>query len=170
MTTLSALDPARALPDDASRALLIGRLWQPGVGPTPVALRGDALVDLSRLGATVSELLEADDAARAIAAALPGAPALAEASAVLRDCDEAARDESKPWLLAPCDLQVIKAEPPSTSWLRLGCLAATPASTRHLGRSFPGPHRRGVGTRSDEQDRDARCTALRASPHSGSGP
>ena len=109
MNPLSALDPTHALPGDASRALLIGRLWQPGVGPTPVALRGDALVDLSHLGATVSGLLEADDAARAIAAALPDAPALAQAAAALRNCDEAARDESKPWLLAPCDLQVIQA-------------------------------------------------------------
>ena len=109
MNPLSALDPLRALPGDASRALLIGRLWQPGVGPTPVALRGDALVDLSRLGATVSELLEAEDAARAIAAALPGAPALAQAAEALRNSDESTRDDAKPWLLAPCDLQVIKA-------------------------------------------------------------
>jgi fumarylacetoacetate (FAA) hydrolase family protein len=62
MDPLNALEPARALPEDASNALLISRLWQPGVGPTPVALRGDVLVDLSRLAPTVSQLFELDAA------------------------------------------------------------------------------------------------------------
>jgi fumarylacetoacetate (FAA) hydrolase family protein len=109
MDPLNALEPARALPEDASNALLISRLWQPGVGPTPVALRGDVLVDLSRLAPTVSQLFELDEAARMVAGALPGAPVVADVASALANSDETARDAARPWLLAPCDLQVIKA-------------------------------------------------------------
>ncbi|MDQ0586539.1 fumarylacetoacetate hydrolase family protein [Variovorax paradoxus] len=104
-----SLDLSRTLPDDAADALLIGRLWQPGIGPTVVACHDGMLLDLSRLAATASQLLELPDVASAVRAALPTAPPLAPLVRVLANSDEALRDESHPWLLAPCDLQVIKA-------------------------------------------------------------
>ena len=103
------LDLSRTLPDDAADALLIGRLWQPGIGPTVVACHGGMLCDLSRLGATVSQLLELPSVASAVGAFLSSATPLASLESVLANSDEGKRDELRPWLLAPCDLQVVKA-------------------------------------------------------------
>ncbi|MBS0344050.1 MAG: fumarylacetoacetate hydrolase family protein [Proteobacteria bacterium] len=105
------LTPAKSLPRDAQRATLVGRLWQPGLGPTLVAVREGGLHDLSRLAPTCSELLERSDAAARVHAALAdgSAPRIADLGAALANSQQDARDESRPWLLAPCDLQVIKA-------------------------------------------------------------
>ena len=106
------LTPEQSLPADAHRATLVGRLWQPGIGPTLVALHDGALHDLTRAVApTCSELLELDDAAGRVHAALAAgqAPRVAELTPVLANSDETARNPAQPWLLAPCDLQVIKA-------------------------------------------------------------
>lgn len=99
------------LPQDAARALLVGRLWQPEVGPVLIAVHGDQLVDLSRLAPTMSQLLEGDAPAAAVRAALRdgAAPRIAALDAVIANCDEATRDPARPWLLAPCDLQAVKA-------------------------------------------------------------
>ncbi|MDR7375466.1 fumarylacetoacetate (FAA) hydrolase family protein [Rhodoferax ferrireducens] len=104
-----SLDLSRTLPEDAADALLIGRLWQPGVGPTVVACRDGMLLDLSRLGATVSQLLELPNVASAVRAFLSSATPLASLESVLANSDEGKRDQVRPWLLAPCDLQVVKA-------------------------------------------------------------
>jgi fumarylacetoacetate (FAA) hydrolase family protein len=97
------------LPDDADRALLIGRLWLPEVGPVLVAHQGGVLFDLSPLAPTSSQLLELDEPAAAVRAALPTLKVVAPLADVLANSDELRRDASRPWLLAPCDLQVIKA-------------------------------------------------------------
>lgn len=103
------LDLSRTLPDDAEQALLIGRLWQPGLGPVLVACVDRELRDLSALAGTSSQLLEHDDPAAAVRAMLPAAPRVAALADVLANGDEGGRDRSRPWLLAPCDLQVVKA-------------------------------------------------------------
>ena len=103
------LDLSHTLPDDAATALLVGRLWQPGVGPTVVACHEGALHDLSHLAPTTSQLFERDDAAAAVRAALPTAPRITGLAAVLANADETGRNPGQPWLLAPCDLQVLKA-------------------------------------------------------------
>ncbi len=95
------------LPADAAQASLIGRLWLPGQGPTPVALRADGqLVDLAHLAPTVSALLDLPDPAGAVRAWLdsdrPGLGAAAELA-------NAAQGDDQRHLLAPCDLQPIKA-------------------------------------------------------------
>ena len=107
-----SLDFSNTLPHDAAdahAALLIGRLWQPGIGPTLVACHGGALFDLSRLAPTSSQLLEQSAPAAAVRAALATAPRIAGLATVLANSDESVRDPGQPWLLAPCDLQVIKA-------------------------------------------------------------
>jgi fumarylacetoacetate (FAA) hydrolase family protein len=95
----------QTLPADAARATLVGRLWRPGAegGPTPVAVRGQRLVDLSPLAATISGLLELPDPAAAVRAF--DGEEIAGLDAVLQS---AAGDEHA-HLLAPCDLQAIKA-------------------------------------------------------------
>jgi len=103
------LSPAAILPTDADRALLVGRAWLPAAGgPAPVAVRGDTLVDLSKVAPTVSLLLARADPAADIRAARD-LPVVGKLAAVLANSDPSTREASKPWLLAPNDLQAIKA-------------------------------------------------------------
>jgi len=100
---------AACLPADRSRATLIVRVHVPEQrGPSPALVRDDAVFDLSRIAPTVQALLEIDDPVAAIGAAraLPRLGALAD---ILANSAEHERDSGKPWLLAPCDLQAIKA-------------------------------------------------------------
>ena len=103
------LTAADTLPTDADRALLVGRLWSPGTGPVLVACHQGALHDLSAVAATSSQLLALPDPAAAVRAALPTAPRLCSLDAALANSDETSRQPNQPWLLAPCDLQVVKA-------------------------------------------------------------
>jgi fumarylacetoacetate (FAA) hydrolase family protein len=109
MTLSTAQTPSACLPLDRDRATLLGRLWLPEVGPCIVGVRGDDVVDLSALGPTTAHWFDLDDPAAAVRRALPSAPRLASLAEVLANGDEAARDPARPWLLAPCDVQVIKA-------------------------------------------------------------
>ena len=91
--------------DDAG--LYVGRVWREGVGPSVVAVCGGRMHDITGPAApTLSALLEADDIPGAVAAAecedIGSADDLAGASVEPSDPD-ATR------LLAPCDLQAVKA-------------------------------------------------------------
>ena len=100
---------AECLPVDRAHATLLGRVWSPAVaGPVLAILRDDVLFDLSRVAPTAQGLLEMDDPVRAIRAA-GDLPRIAELSRVLANSSERERDGEMPWLLAPCDLQAIKA-------------------------------------------------------------
>jgi len=104
------LSASSSLPSDAERATLVGRLWQPGVGPVLVGVHDGSLYDLSKLAPTMSDLLEAKGSpAEAVRRALQGAPRIASLDEAIANSDESVRDAAKPWLLAPCDLQAIKA-------------------------------------------------------------
>jgi fumarylacetoacetate (FAA) hydrolase family protein len=95
------------LPADAQQATLVGRAWVAGQGAVLVKVEGDMLVDLSRLAPTCSALLELPEPAAAVRAHR-GAP-IAPVADVLANSGADARVEDTPWLLAPCDLQAIKA-------------------------------------------------------------
>lgn len=101
---MSLTDPS-PLPTDATRALLLGRVWRPDTGgPALVAVRDGAVVDISAHAATMAELL--DHAERLhLARSAPG-EALGPVQALTA---EAAAVPQRPRLLAPCDLQAIKA-------------------------------------------------------------
>lgn len=102
------LDPNRCLPLDHDSALLVGRLWSPAVdGPVVVRVTANGVYDLSALAPTMSELLERPGIARAVADF--DAPRLAGLDEVVANSVETARDPARPWLLAPCDLQALKA-------------------------------------------------------------
>ena len=105
-----ALPVADCLPVDHADALLVGRAWKPGAngGPCVVALRGDALVDLTPLYPTTSMLLDGLDLAR-LKGQIAGASHFAPLAATIANSDEATRDRARPWLLAPTDLQALKA-------------------------------------------------------------
>ena len=98
-------------PEDTEHALLIGRIWQPGTGPVLVLATPEGLWDLSPLAPTSSALLELQDVAVRVRAHLASGQAsrLGSADAVIANSDEAHRDSSQAWLLAPCDLQAVKA-------------------------------------------------------------
>jgi len=99
----------RSLPEDASRAELIGRIWSPQAqGPVLVRVQGDSVHDLSSVAATCSQLLNLEDPLRAVRAC-GSLPRLASIAGLLGNSSPDRRDDREPWLLAPCDLQTIKA-------------------------------------------------------------
>src|SRR3954467_13760187 len=101
-------DLSAAVPQDGDAGALAGRVWRPGVGgPSVVAVRSDGLFDISRQFPTMRDLCEADDPAGALRAA-SGEP-LGALEPILSNTPPDARDASKPWLLAPIDLQAVKA-------------------------------------------------------------
>jgi len=100
---------SHCLPVDGDRALLIGRAWLPSAaGPAVISIRGDEVIDLSRVAATVSALFELDELPRRIAMA-KNLPIIGRVEATLANSAAEHRDAGRPWFLAPCDLQAIKA-------------------------------------------------------------
>jgi fumarylacetoacetate (FAA) hydrolase family protein len=103
------LTSVNCLPAGDGDATLVGRVWLPDVdGPAPVLVRDDGLYDLSRAAPTCSQLLELDDPV----AAVRGAGALTRVASVQDALANSAADvrrPDRPWLLAPCDLQAVKA-------------------------------------------------------------
>lgn len=93
------------LPVDLDRALLVGRLWLEG-SPRLIAVRDGEVIDITDLGPTMSDLLDLEDPAQAVR----GAPArrIGPIDDILdNSCPEPTPEGS--FLLAPCDLQAIKA-------------------------------------------------------------
>ncbi len=101
------------LPQDSEAATLIGRAWLPGRrgGPTPFVLREGSLYDLSRVTPTSSSLLNAADPLRLVrdAIARGWAKPVADVAAALDNSHADRRNPSIPYILAPCDLQAIRA-------------------------------------------------------------
>jgi fumarylacetoacetate (FAA) hydrolase family protein len=109
VTMKERMTTADGLPADAERAVLVGRVFDPSVGgPTLVRVDRGAILDLSPIAPTASQLLELPDAARTIAAAR-GLRKVGSTADVLANSASDARDAARPWLLAPCDLQALKA-------------------------------------------------------------
>jgi fumarylacetoacetate (FAA) hydrolase family protein len=98
-----------SLPADRDRALLVGRAWLPAAdGPALVVLRGDDVLDLSRIAPTSSALLNLGDPVAAVRGA-DALPRIGSVADLLANSVEGSRDAAQPWLLAPNDLQAIKA-------------------------------------------------------------
>ena len=99
------LEAATTLPQDVDEAVLVGRLLDPQLGPCLVAVRGGELVDLTASGPTMSDLLDRPDRVEVVRSAAGGRTwALDEVLSAT-----AARDDARARLLAPFDLQVLKA-------------------------------------------------------------
>jgi fumarylacetoacetate (FAA) hydrolase family protein len=96
------------LPVDSARAALVGRVWDPQAGgPSVVAIRDGEVIDISAETPTMRDLCEADNPAR-LARSAKGR-LLGALADVLTNTPREGRDAGKPWLLAPVDLQAIKA-------------------------------------------------------------
>lgn len=87
------------LPDDDHDACLVGRIWVEDQvkGPRPVVVRGRELIDLSELASTMSDLLDQAD---------PASVVRSHRGPVLCTLADALSEHR---VLAPCDLQAIKA-------------------------------------------------------------
>ena len=94
---------------DFSRGTFVGRVWRPDVqGPAVVLLRDGGVFDITSADLpTMRDLLEKDDPAT-VARATP-AESLGALDAVLEASAEGEGDFARLHLLAPCDLQAVKA-------------------------------------------------------------
>jgi fumarylacetoacetate (FAA) hydrolase family protein len=102
------MTPEATLPGDGTAGALVGRVWLPQAqGPAVAAVRGEEVHDISRLAPTVRDLAELPDAA-ALVRDGKGEP-IGALAGILANTPESGRDPSRPWLLAPIDLQAIKA-------------------------------------------------------------
>ncbi|HEY0586935.1 MAG TPA: fumarylacetoacetate hydrolase family protein [Pseudoduganella sp.] len=90
------------LPDDVERALLVGRVWREGVGPAVVVVRQGEVFDITQTVPTVSALLERPDLHQLVNHCPGGS---------LGPVRELLENPAEPGvrMLAPCDLQAIKA-------------------------------------------------------------
>src|SRR5215467_3224044 len=103
-----ALTAKEVLPQDGTSGTLVGRVWLPEAGgPAVVAVRGDGVFDVSASFSTVSALCEQDDPAASLQAAK--GTRIGDLDGFLANTPPDRRDPTKPWLLAPLDLQVLKA-------------------------------------------------------------
>ncbi|MBB5605558.1 MULTISPECIES: fumarylacetoacetate hydrolase family protein [unclassified Janthinobacterium] len=100
---MQPISPSTILPVDFNAAVLVGRIWRDG--PCVIAVRNGEVIDITQTVSTVAELLDSGDAL-GIARHAPGV-SLGPVQALLELALSAPVDQ--PLLLAPCDLQAIKA-------------------------------------------------------------
>ncbi len=104
--TLSA---KTTLPQDGFAGTLIGRVWLPQEdGPAVVVIREDGVYDISRAAPTVAGLLNDKDPLALLRAA-PRDRRLGSLAELLANTPPDKRNPSEPFLLAPVDLQALKA-------------------------------------------------------------
>jgi fumarylacetoacetate (FAA) hydrolase family protein len=101
------LSPAATLPQDVAAAALAARIERPGVGPAIARIEGDVAIDVSAAFPTMRDLCETADPAAALRAA-SGEP-IGSLAAILANSAHDAHDPAAPHLLAPIDLQAVKA-------------------------------------------------------------
>jgi len=101
------------LPADGAAGALAGRVWRPEVGGTDVggpsvaAIREEGVFDISASFPTMRDLCESGDPAAALRQA--AGERIGDLAAILANSVESARDPALPRLLAPIDLQAVKA-------------------------------------------------------------
>ena len=103
-----SLNAAAILPDDGTAGTLVGRVWLPSaLGPSVVAVRGSGIYDVTSRFPTVSILAEENDPAGALRN-VEGIR-IGDLDRIAANTPPDGRDSGRPWLLAPIDLQVLKA-------------------------------------------------------------
>ncbi|MGF6743228.1 fumarylacetoacetate hydrolase [Paraburkholderia sp. CNPSo 3155] len=106
---MSATSSSSFLPGDLNDALLIGRVWrktEQHEGPCVVVVRGGEVFDITATVPTTADLFERDDAAQ-FARSAPGVPLGPVAQLI--DANQPGASAPAVRLLAPCDVQAIKA-------------------------------------------------------------
>src|SRR6516225_8288157 len=108
MAATVTLNAEQTLPADGYAGALAGRVWRPDVeGPSVVAIRAGGAFDISATFPTMRDLCETADPAASLRAA--AGERLGTLEDILANTPPDERNPSKPWLLAPVDLQAIKA-------------------------------------------------------------
>lgn len=104
MQPLSLTD---TLPADLDKALLVGRVWLEGPHPGPalITVQNGQVFDITAFGPTMADLLERDDVQEVVRRA--EGPNLGSIEALLANSQ--LPQPQAPYLLAPCDVQAIKA-------------------------------------------------------------
>ncbi|WP_315833027.1 fumarylacetoacetate hydrolase family protein [Bradyrhizobium prioriisuperbiae] len=103
-----ALNAVSVLPDDGTAGTLVGRVWLPAAaGPSVVAIRDGGVFDVTSRFPTISALAEEVDPAVALRGVV--GVHIGDLDGILANTPPDRRDVTKPWLLAPVDLQVLKA-------------------------------------------------------------
>ncbi|KQW96620.1 fumarylacetoacetate hydrolase [Massilia sp. Root418] len=99
----------QTLPADLEHALLVGRVWRGGAinGPSVVVVRNGEVFDITAHAPTVSDLFERSDLA-AFARSAQG-ESLGPVQRLVDSALAVHSDAEVPQLLAPCDLQALKA-------------------------------------------------------------
>ncbi len=101
------LEPESVLPEGGTSGALLGRVWLPNAaGPAVIALRDDDVIDVSRTWATTTALLDAADPASRLQSA-DGERLCALGELLANSIPKP--DRSRAYLLAPVDLQAVKA-------------------------------------------------------------
>lgn len=91
-----------------AQGLFVGRVWNPATGgPCVVRRKGHALIDITEAFPTMRDLCEAENPAAAVNAVT--GPIIGSVDTIMANTPPETRDESRPWLLAPVDLQALKA-------------------------------------------------------------
>jgi fumarylacetoacetate (FAA) hydrolase family protein len=105
---MKSLNAASVLPEDGTAGTLVGRVWLPSAsGPAVVAVRGDGVFDVTSSFPTVSSLAEEAEPAGALGKV--AGTRIGSLDDIVANAPPDRRDSSKPWLLSPLDLQVLKA-------------------------------------------------------------
>ena len=103
-----SLNAASILPEDGTAGALVGRAWLPSEqGPSVVAVREGGVYDVTADFPTVSALMEEADPASSLHKA--EGTRIGDLDGLASNTLPDGRDPAKPWLLAPVDLQVLKA-------------------------------------------------------------
>ena len=96
------------LPAAGYDAALAGRVWDPNVGgPCVAAIRADGVFDVTETCATMSDLTAHAEAVGLLKSS--EGRRIGDLDAILANTPEGSRKSDTPWLLAPTDLQAIKA-------------------------------------------------------------
>lgn len=100
-----------SLPQDRYAGTLVGRVWKPGnpSGPAVVVFRADGVWDLSSRFPVVSELLNHVDPLPLLRDVQGLEERIGSLEELLENTPPDTRNPDQPWLLAPCDLQALKA-------------------------------------------------------------
>ncbi|MGZ0189583.1 MAG: fumarylacetoacetate hydrolase family protein [Alphaproteobacteria bacterium] len=93
-----------ALPEDGYAGTLIARVWRPGIGPAIARVTEAGVFDITRNFPTIADVLAAEDPAAAIQAVTLG-----QRIGSLDDVLAEGSDRNCPHILAPQDIQPVKA-------------------------------------------------------------
>lgn len=108
MNWKTKIDHNNVLPTDWPRGCLVGRVWRPDVdGPSVVAIREKTVLDVSQTFPTMRDLCEVQNPAASVATI--SGESVGTLEELLQNSPPEQRDSRKAWLLAPIDLQAIKA-------------------------------------------------------------